>query len=335
MNKIYALKYCHATGGLIAVSELASRVMKKAARGSLLALFNLSLYGAFLSASQAAQLNIDNVWARDYLDLAQNKGVFKAGATNVSIQLKNGQMFNFPNVPIPDFSPASNKGATTSIGGAYSVTATHNGTTHHAISTQNWGQSSYKYIDRMTNGDFAVTRLDKFVVETTGVKNSVDFSLNSHDALERYGVEINGEKKIIGFRVGAGTTYTVQNGNTYSTGQVYNPLLLSASMFQLNWDNKRSYNNTTPFYNETTGGDSGSGFYLYDNVKKEWVMLGTLFGIASSGADVWSILNQYDENTVNGLKNKFTQKVQLNNNTMSLNSDSFTLAGNNTAVEKK
>ncbi|STH54796.1 serine protease [Escherichia coli] len=72
MNKIYALKYCHATGGLIAVSELASRVMKKAARGSLLALFNLSLYGAFLSASQAAQLNIDNVWARDYLDLAQN-----------------------------------------------------------------------------------------------------------------------------------------------------------------------------------------------------------------------------------------------------------------------
>ncbi|EOU0387941.1 ESPR domain-containing protein, partial [Escherichia coli] len=54
MNKIYALKYCHATGGLIAVSELASRVMKKAARGSLLALFNLSLYGAFLSASQAA-----------------------------------------------------------------------------------------------------------------------------------------------------------------------------------------------------------------------------------------------------------------------------------------
>lgn len=77
MNKIYALKYCHATGGLIAVSELASRVMKKAARGSLLALFNLSLYGAFLSASQAAQLNIDNVWARDYLDLAQNKGGLK------------------------------------------------------------------------------------------------------------------------------------------------------------------------------------------------------------------------------------------------------------------
>lgn len=334
MNKIYSLKYCHATGGLIAVSELASRVVKKAARRSLLVILNLSFFGVVSGASQAAQLNIDNVWARDYLDLAQNKGVFKAGATNVSIQLKNGQTFNFPKVPIPDFSPASNKGATTSIGGAYSVTATHNGTAHHAVSTQNWGQSSYKYVDRMTKGDFAVTRLDKFVVETSGVKNSVDFSLNSHDALERYGVEINGEKKIIGFRVGAGVTSTTQNGSSYNTGQSYNPLLLSASMFQFNWNNKRPYNNTTAFYNETTGGDSGSGFYLYDNVKKEWVMLGTLYGIASDGTNVWSILNQYDENTVNGLKNKFTQKVQLNNNTMSLNSDSFTLAGNNAAVEK-
>lgn len=49
----------------------------------------------------------------------------------------------------------------------------------------------------MTKGDFAVTRLDKFVVETSGVKNSVDFSLNNHDALERYGVDINGEKKLL------------------------------------------------------------------------------------------------------------------------------------------
>lgn len=195
MNKIYSLKYSHVTGGLIVVSELASRVIKKTIRSSILTLLNLSLCGVFFSTAQSAQLNINNVWARDYLDLAQNKGVFKAGATDVSIQLKNGQSFNFPKVPIPDFSPASNKGATTSIGGAYSVTATHNGTVHHAVSTQNWGQSTYKYVDRMTKGDFAVTRLDKFVVETSGVKNSVDFSLNSHDALERYGVDINGEKK--------------------------------------------------------------------------------------------------------------------------------------------
>lgn len=54
-------------------------------------------------------------------------------------------------------------------------------------------------------------------------------------------------KKIVGFRVGAGVTSVVQNGASYNTEQSYNPLLLSASMFQLNWDNKRPYNNTTPF----------------------------------------------------------------------------------------
>ncbi|HFL4336055.1 TPA: ESPR domain-containing protein, partial [Escherichia coli] len=32
MNKIYSLKYCPVTGGLIAVSELARRVTKRAGR---------------------------------------------------------------------------------------------------------------------------------------------------------------------------------------------------------------------------------------------------------------------------------------------------------------
>lgn len=331
MNKIYSLKYCNITGSMIAVSELASRVSKRVVCRTLPTVLTLYL---FSGAAQSAQLNIDNVWARDYLDLAQNKGAFKAGATNVSIQLKDGQKFNFPTVPIPDFSPVSNKGATTSIGGAYSVTATHNRVNHHAIVNQNWEESTYQYVDRMTKGDFAVTRLNKFVVETTGVKNHVDFSLNNKDALERYGVDFNGEKKIIGFRVGAGLTTTVQNGNTSTTEQAYNPLLLSASMFHLNWDNKKPFNNTNGFYNETTGGDSGSGFYLYDNVKKEWVIIGTLLGIASNGSQTWSILNQYDENTVNNLKTTFTQKVQLNNQEISLNDGSFTLNGNKTQVEK-
>ncbi|MWM31382.1 hypothetical protein GQL97_23410, partial [Escherichia coli] len=50
---------------------------------------------------------------------------------------------------------------------------------HHAIATQSWGQTDYKAINRMTKGDFAVQRLDKFVVETTGATDSVDFNMNS------------------------------------------------------------------------------------------------------------------------------------------------------------
>ena len=38
----------------------------------------------------AANINISNVWARGYLDLAQNKGIFQPGAIDVTITLKNG-----------------------------------------------------------------------------------------------------------------------------------------------------------------------------------------------------------------------------------------------------
>lgn len=284
MNRIYSLKYCVITGSLIAVSELARKVAKKSGK-------KLQISGiCFLSAAalsgpvEAGQLHTNNIWIRDYLDLAQNKGVFQSGATDVKITLKNGTIFEFPKVEIPDFSPASNKGNTTSIGGAYSVAATHNSTTHHAISTQSWAQSNYKYVDRMSKGDFAVTRLDKFVVETAGVTDYVNFNLNSAQALERYGVEFNGKKQIIGFRVGAGLTEIVQNG-TYNLGQVYKPDLLSATMFNLNWNNKHVNNNVVGFFNETTGGDSGSGYYLYDNVLKKWVLLGTHTGIAYGTSD--------------------------------------------------
>ncbi|MCV5526950.1 hypothetical protein OFN18_33320, partial [Escherichia coli] len=80
----------------------------------------------------------------------------------------------------------------------------HNGTKHHAVSTQNWGQSSYKFVDRMTSGDFAVTRLDKFVVETTGTTEGADISLSKAQALERYGINYKGKKQLIAFRAGAG-----------------------------------------------------------------------------------------------------------------------------------
>ncbi|HBN2077548.1 TPA: autotransporter outer membrane beta-barrel domain-containing protein, partial [Escherichia coli] len=249
--------------------------------------------------------------------------------------LKDGSTFKFPDLPIPDFSAASNNGASTSIGGAYSVTATHYGTVHHAIATQQWGQSTYKYVDRTTSGDFATTRLDKFVVESGGVSDSVDTRLTAEQALQRYGVDYNGKRQIIGFRAGAGSTYVVNENGKYSFDQGYNPTLMSASMFQLNWDNKRAHNNISTFYNETTAGDSGSGFYLYDNEKKEWVLLGTLFGIASNGQDSFSIYNAYNQNTVNSLKNAYTQKIALNDGKFVYNNgDSYTLNDKAGTIEK-
>ena len=86
MNKIYSLKYSAATGGLIAVSELAKRVSGKTNRKLVATMLSLAVAGTV----NAANIDISNVWARDYLDLAQNKGIFQPGATDVTITLKNG-----------------------------------------------------------------------------------------------------------------------------------------------------------------------------------------------------------------------------------------------------
>ncbi|MGT4031918.1 S6 family peptidase [Escherichia coli] len=329
MNRIYSLKYCHLTQGLIAVSELASRVSSKTGR-KLLATFIVSAlsYGAAEHA-YAAQMDTRNFWIRDYLDLAQNKGIFQPGAYGVKTPLKNGGEFSFPEVTIPDFSPVSAKGATTAIGNAYSVTASHNGTIHHAVKTQTWGQSDYHYVDRVTKGDFAVQRLDKFVVETAGATEHVDFGLSAAEALERYGIEFNGKKQIIGFRVGSGATGVA----SYRVGQAYNPLLRSASMFQLDWGNMRANNDTGGFHNKSTGGDSGSGSYLYDNKDKQWVILGTLTGIVYSNKWQRSFFARYDSNTVDNLKSTFTQNVNLDGHKMTINSNGITVNGNTIAIE--
>lgn len=72
MNRIYSLKYCHLTQGLIAVSELASRVSSKTGR-KLLATFIVSAlsYGAAEHAMQRRWIPILRI--RDYLDLARVK----------------------------------------------------------------------------------------------------------------------------------------------------------------------------------------------------------------------------------------------------------------------
>ncbi|EJG7545378.1 hypothetical protein NAK62_004481 [Escherichia coli] len=122
MNKIYALKYSYITGGLIAVSEFTKKVAGKTNRKLAATIISLTVAGT----ANASTMDITNVWARDYLDLAQNKGIFTPGAENVKIKLKNEETFSFHNLTIPDFSSAAASGAVTSVGGAYSVTVEHN-----------------------------------------------------------------------------------------------------------------------------------------------------------------------------------------------------------------
>ncbi|MCV5791782.1 hypothetical protein OFN52_32520, partial [Escherichia coli] len=79
-------------------------------------------------------------------------------------------------------------------------------------STQGFGQTNYSYIDRMSKGDFAVTRVNKFIVEGIGDIESADINLSQSEALEKYGVMYKGKKQLIGFRAGAGSLIFEKNG---------------------------------------------------------------------------------------------------------------------------
>ena len=329
MNKIYSLKYSAATGGLIAVSELAKRVSGKTNRKLVATMLSLAVAGTV----NAANIDISNVWARDYLDLAQNKGIFQPGATDVTITLKKGDKFSFHNLSIPDFSGAAASGAATAIGGSYSVTVAHNKKNPQAAETQVYAQSSYKVVDRRNSNDFEIQRLNKFVVETVGATPAETNPTTYSDALERYGiVTSDGSKKIIGFRAGSGGTSFINGESKISTNSAYSHDLLSASLFEVTqWDSygMMIYKNDKTFRNLEIFGDSGSGAYLYDNKLEKWVLVGTTHGIASVNGDQLTWITKYNDKLVSKLKDTYSHKINLNGNNVTIKNTDITLHQNN------
>lgn len=89
MNKIYSLKYCPVTQGLIAVSELASRVVKRTSR-KLKQISLISISVTCLSYPMMSQAGIvrDDISYQLFRDFAENKGLFVPGATDISSQTR-------------------------------------------------------------------------------------------------------------------------------------------------------------------------------------------------------------------------------------------------------
>ena len=283
-------------------------------------------------------INVTNHWVKDYLDFGQNKGVFERGATNIEIMRKDGTVFKFPDVPFPDFSVVSNHGPTTSIGGAYIVTATHNkakGDWVWSVKNPQFGRTTYHTQSHVEGGrDFSAIRLDKFVVETTGIPNGIDVSLNEQDFIKRYGTMYDGKTHVIGYRTGAGVlNVTYPDGRKDYKSVSYKPELRGGSLFRYWWGHQGDlieWQNLTSFNNATTAGDSGSGIFVWDNEKKEWVIAGVLFGLrAGFSYAAWN------QKTVDTIKNKFTHKVKLDKGSLTFDSqDTYQYSINGGVSEK-
>ena len=123
------------------------------------------------SCLDAQVMDIGTNFYRDYLDLAQNKGIFKATDAPLEFTQRNGTKFTFNK--IPNNNARNNKGNFTSLGRNFVVTANHTLLASAATNfneNRGWfGNTLYEYATNSTQklygADTTYLRTSKYIVE--------------------------------------------------------------------------------------------------------------------------------------------------------------------------
>ena len=132
---------------------------------------SLVLSSILCSCLDAQVMDIGTNFYRDYLDLAQNKGIFKATDAPLEFTQRNGAKFRFDK--IPNNNARNNKGNFTSIGRNFVVTANHTLLASAATNfneNRGWfGNTLYEYATNSTQklygADTTYLRTSKYIVE--------------------------------------------------------------------------------------------------------------------------------------------------------------------------
>ncbi|MBJ9866113.1 MULTISPECIES: S6 family peptidase [Citrobacter] len=290
MNKIYSLKYCPVTQGLIAVSELASRVVKRTSR-KLKQISLISVSVTCLSFPMMSQAGIvrDDISYQLFRDFAENKGLFVPGTTDIPVYDKNGQLVGrLDKAPMADFSSVSTSGVATLISPQYLASVKHN-SGYQSVSFGD-GKNTYTIVDRNDHPstDFHAPRLNKLVTEVAPVSVTAEGTkVNAYKNTERY-TEF--------YRVGSGAQYTkdrdgkltrIAGGYAFKTGgTIGTPLISNGTIVTNPGQTFNPVNGIIPSYG--VPGDSGSPLFAYDSLQKKWVMVGVLRSYAGlTGATSW------------------------------------------------
>ena len=123
------------------------------------------------SCLDAQVMDIGTNFYRDYLDLAQNKGIFKATDAPLEFTQRNGTKFTFDK--IPNNNARNNKGNFTALGRSFVVTANHTLLASAATNfneNRGWfGNTLYEYATNSTQklygADTTYLRTSKYIVE--------------------------------------------------------------------------------------------------------------------------------------------------------------------------
>ncbi|WP_097469944.1 S6 family peptidase [Escherichia coli] len=289
MNKIYSLKYCPATGGLIAVSELASRIIKKTELKLKISLIAAPALCLLYPAISEAGIVRSDISYQIYRDFAENKGLFVPGATDIPVYDKNGKLVGrLDKAPVIDFSSVSSNGVATLVSPQYIVSVKHNGG-YQSVGFGN-GKNSYSLVDRNNHPyvDFHAPRLNKLVTEV--IPSAVTDEGTKSNAYK------NTERYTAFYRIGSGTQYTkdkdgkltsIAGGYAFKTGGTIGIPLISNTTIVSNPG--QTYNPVNgPLPNYGAPGDSGSPLFAYDALQKKWVIVAVLRAYAGpNGATNW------------------------------------------------
>ena len=132
---------------------------------------SIVLSSILCSCLDAQVMDIGTNFYRDYLDLAQNKGIFKATDAPLEFTQRNGAKFTFDK--IPNNNARNNKGNFTSLGRNFVVTANHTLLASAATNfneNRGWfGNTLYEYATNSTQklygADTTYLRTSKYIVE--------------------------------------------------------------------------------------------------------------------------------------------------------------------------
>lgn len=267
--------------------------------------FKLTLLAGLLSVwplvSQGSRARAD-IDYQYYRDLAENKGQFTVGASNITIYNTNGESVGtmLPNIPMPDLSAASRvSGFATLVGDQFIASVAHNtGYTQLSFGASDNNPDSHYYNYQLTNRnnypgvDYQTPRLHKLVTE---VAPTAAQSLDPTGSLYFKGRALRGRYTSF-LRVGGGHQYLEYPNNStkdlagayqYLTGGVPMKPFSASSGAQgaLNFYGNTYSSPFGPMGSFAEAGDSGSGLYAWDSQENQWIFVGVLRYKATLGGE--------------------------------------------------
>lgn len=279
MNRVYSLRYSAVARGFIAVSEFARKCAQKSSKK--LMLISLLLVSGLFSAESSAGTVNNELGYQLFRDFAENKGMFRPGATDIAIYNKQGELVGtLNNAAMPDFSAVNaGSGMATLINPQYIASVKHNsGYTNVSFGD---GENQYNIVDRNEHGslDFHAPRLDKLVTEV------VPTEVTAQGAVA--GAYLDKDRYPVFYRLGSGTQYIKDSdGQLTSIGGAYSWMTGGTVGSLSSYQNGQMIttssglvfdyvaNGAMPIYGDA--GDSGSPLFAFDSILNKWVLVGVL-----------------------------------------------------------